>query len=140
MATLSFRRFDPLEVREITPELIEFIEIRMQEGIATAQAEGNIQAGLALIEAMPNVARAKWGENNGYRGNTLLGLEPIARALSIAQSNGMNYGLELWALSRQMHREVTVSARPQWPIMQSWPMAEHRASRCTHRRYGKRLP
>ena len=67
----QFQEVRPVEVREITLlELIEFIEIRMQEGIATAQAEGNIQAGLALIEAMPNVARAKWGENNGYRGNT----------------------------------------------------------------------
>jgi PKD repeat protein len=95
------------EVREITMlELIEFIELRMTEEMDRAVAEGNVAPVIPLAEAEEYLALAKWGEQNGYTGNTLLALGPIVRALAAAQRNGVNFGLELWAMSRQLQRLI----------------------------------
>jgi len=92
-------------VREITMlELIQFIGLRIEEEMDRAVVEDNVRAALPLADAEPYIPLAEWGENNGYTGNTLIALAPIARALNSAQRNGINFGLELWALSRQLQR------------------------------------
>jgi PKD repeat protein len=94
-------------VREITMlELVQFIRMRMDEEIELAVADGNLQAVLPLLEAEEYLDLAEWGEQNGYTGNTLLALGPVINGLNFAQRNGVNFGLELWGMSRQLQRLI----------------------------------
>ena len=110
-----------IEVREITMlELVRFIEVRVGEEIAQAQADDNLRAALPLARLDDHITRAIWGEENGYRGNTLLAIAPIVEGLAEAQENGINFGLELWAMSRQLHRMITGSEPALWRTTLRW--------------------
>ncbi len=95
------------EVREITMlELVQFIRVRVTEEMQAAVADGNVADVIPLAAIDDYFDKAEWGEENGYTGNTLLALKPIVQALSATHRNGVNFGLELWAMSRQLQRLI----------------------------------
>ena len=92
-------------VRQITMlELIEFMRLGANEELQAAVANGNIADVLPLADLEEYFVKAEWGERNGYTGNTLLALKAIVQGMSLAHRNGINFGLELWAMSRQLQR------------------------------------
>lgn len=60
-----------------------------------------------LLRALNAVPDGEWGERYGYRGNSLIAVDKVVLGLVEAQANNMDFGLELWAFSRQMLRELT---------------------------------
>ena len=97
-----------VNVVEITLlQLIEHIQVRIDEEIAAVAADGELDPVLPFADVGPLLERALWGENNGYRGNTLLALRGVVERMAEAQQNGVRLGLETWALARQLRREVS---------------------------------
>lgn len=52
-------------------------------------------------------ARGLWGEDHQRRGNTLIALDNMLSGTHRAQQQGVPFGLEHWAMGRQLVREMT---------------------------------
>ncbi len=97
-------RFLPLQVREVTlADQVRWIGEKMA---AALDAGDNIQALFPLIGLDSYIDRVRWGEEHRQRGVTWLALDRIVSRLVQSQSSGMDWGDELWALSRQLWRET----------------------------------
>ncbi len=92
-------------VREITlAELIGYVG--QQAEIALGDEALSVAARFPLNGMDEIVARGLWGERHARRGNTLVALDRIVHRLVQAQGRGARFGLELWAIGRQLQRET----------------------------------
>ena len=98
--SVSERTFT-VTVREITlAELIELTADRIAAADLNDQARGELDG----VEDW--LAKAAWGERNGYRGNTLVALEHAIDQMVMAQFFGGDLEDTLWAFGRQLVREL----------------------------------
>ena len=96
-----------VEVTEITMlKLLEWLSERASEEVQNDQYE--VAQRRPLARAIDNKAfdYAIWGENRGRRGNTMLSVQGVVDGLVQSQELGIDFGFELWALSRQLHRVI----------------------------------
>jgi hypothetical protein len=99
-----------VHVAEITlTQLVEHIATRFEAAIADEDLQNdNAQVVLTLARADSSLQQALWGERYGFRGNTLSALTPVVTAMVDTHATGaIDWGLELWAVGRQMVRETT---------------------------------
>ncbi|MFN3198782.1 MAG: PKD domain-containing protein [Bradymonadia bacterium] len=90
-----------VEVRQAT--LGEIITI--VEGRAAAVDDGPVVA--AVLEGLePWIAMARWGDEHGRMGNTMMALRRMVELLINAQSVGADIDDTLWLLMRQIRREI----------------------------------
>ncbi len=95
-----------VNVREITlRELLAWTQDKVEADLADPGFPAFARFQLAPIGAA--LDRGLWGEDNDERGVTLMALRTIVAQLVQAQGAGADYGWELWALSRQLQREMT---------------------------------
>ena len=97
-------------VAEITlTQLVEYIGTRFDAAIADEDlGADNPLVVRDLARANGSLQRALWGERYGFRGNTIAALTPVVDAMVDTHATGaIDWGLELWALGRQMVRETT---------------------------------
>ncbi|MEE2787443.1 MAG: PKD domain-containing protein [Myxococcota bacterium] len=95
-------------VVEVTlKQLLEHVKVRIDEVVAAAIADGDLDPVLPLAGVDTYLTRSIWGEAHDYRGNTLLAMEGILQRTAEAQSNGVRFGLSHWAMSRQLVREMS---------------------------------
>lgn len=96
----------PVEVAEITlAQLIGWIGDKVNQIGNAGGIPGNL-AGPAL-GVLDAVEDGLWGERYDQRGSTLIAVDKIVTGLVALQAGGLDFGLELWAMSRQMLREMT---------------------------------
>lgn len=99
-----------VEVAEITlDQLIEWIGDRLdnltaQERARVVADQQLLQAALAITNAVPD---GRWGERHSRRGNSMIAVDKIVSGMVTLQEAGIDFSLELWAMSRQMLREMT---------------------------------
>ncbi len=99
-----------VEVAEITlDQLIEWIGDRLdrlsdQEVQTIVRNQQLLQAAQAIDAAVDD---GRWGERHSRRGNTLIAVDKIVSGMVTLQEAGIDFGLELWAMSRQMLREMS---------------------------------
>ncbi len=119
-----------VNVEEITlPQLIDYLGDRLRAHLRKVEAGvANLVGGVlnmtynssgagreGLIKAVLTYNdKAAWGERHGFRGNTLEALDKVGvtlndlmEDLTKANPSSRKYVLELWALARQLEREVT---------------------------------
>ena len=92
-----------VDVRESTlAELLthvgERVEAALEDQALSAQARFPLN-GVSVF-----VARGLWAERHDQRGTTLVAIDTIITRLAQAQRRGADFGLELWALGRQLTR------------------------------------
>lgn len=97
----------PVTVAEITlDELIEWTG----EKIGNVPRPDDAAIRASLTGAFNAVRDGRWGERYDRRGNTLLAVDKMMLGIVPAQAAGVagiDFRLELWAMSRQMLRELT---------------------------------
>ena len=94
-----------VDVREVTlAEIIAWTNDKVTADLAGGQLP--LLANFQLGGILEDLDRARWGEAHDERGVTFMALESTVRKLVAAQGQGADYGWELWALSRQLKREV----------------------------------
>ncbi len=97
-------RFLPLRVREVTlADQVVWVGEKIEASLDAGQ---NIQALFPLIGLDAYVDRVRWGEEYRQRGVSWLATGRIVSRLVQSQRSGLDWGDELWALSRQMWRET----------------------------------
>ncbi len=101
-----------VRVREITlDELLAETQVRVNNVRQTQAGERDVIDELDLpgspLRIEDWIARGRWGERHGYRGNSFVALDQITLAIAFAQSENGRFSDLLWAISRQMVRETT---------------------------------
>ena len=100
----SVTRAINVDVREITlAELIDYTGGEVEATLADDQVP--LQARFRLQGADLFVANGLWGERYDQRGTTLVAVDKLVNRLTQAQQRGADFGLELWAMGRQLKRE-----------------------------------
>ncbi len=100
-----------VNVREITlAELMDYLDRRIQISIDTLPLPPVTPQQVQLTNILPPLLQitdnGRWGERYGRRGVSLQAAQTLITRLGDAQNFGEDFSLELWALSRQMKREV----------------------------------
>ena len=94
----------PVTVAEIT---LDDLSAWIGEKVGLVPRPDDALVRQALTQTFLAVPDARWGERYGRRGNTLLAIDKMILGLVTGQEGGIDFGLELWATSRQMVREMT---------------------------------
>ncbi len=95
-------------VREATlGALAAHLQSRVDEGLVDPDLPIVGRIALGELQISEALRHAEWGERNGRRGVTMVGMGTIVNKLVEAQGGGIDFGDELYALSRQFKREVT---------------------------------
>lgn len=97
----------PVTVAEITlDQLIEWTGDKLN-ALGAGPFQGNqplLQAAVRINNAVPD---GRWGERHDRRGNTMIAVDKMVTGMVTLHENDIDFGLELWAMSRQMLREMS---------------------------------
>ncbi len=95
-------------VREATlGALASHLQDRVDAAIADDTQPLLARLALAELQLTGALPAAEWAERNGRRGVTMVAMADVVNKVVEAQALGMDFGDELFALSRQFVREVT---------------------------------
>jgi PKD repeat protein len=96
----------PVVVREMTlAEVIAWKDAEVQRRV-----DGNILTvpqSFAVRNFAGQADNGLWGERNQRRGNSLMAIDQMLIGMISAHNDGANFGRHLWAMSRQLVRELT---------------------------------
>ncbi len=114
-----------VDVRRITlGELIDWIGERIAVVIDPQNGAYSLQQKFKLAGSDALVAQGLWGEDFQHRGTSLLATDRLLVKLRQAQSAQVDFGIELWALSRTLKRD-NEDLRQQILDLDNGPAADH---------------
>jgi len=98
---------DIVNVREATfDELFGYIDTRLDKEIDAAEAPFDVMMANTLEPVHQILADGRWAERFERPGVAMFSAQRSIDRLSLAQDFGADFGLEIWALARQMKRSI----------------------------------